>query len=421
MARTTTGSKLTSQHRRRQVALAITADSQARRMWDTTINLDDIMSSQGAWKTNMLRLMSMWWKISEQEALRYLPQFREAETGDTTLVDVAIPRFNRTRAAQDIDWLGATNILWHLKKGLPPQEASRAARELFLGVFHEAVLTGGRKTVQAWTNADHRATGWRRVTDGSPCAFCAMLVTRGPVYRSEGKALYAHDSRDKYHAHCGCTVEPVYGDWKPNKLEQHWIDEYYKAAESLPSHVPRTEKTVLPLMRKHGDFRDSYFVRQQTNVQKTSSKFVTTMEVYKRRSAPRPIDWPANVYPIGDVIREHIIEGDSSRGQGGHMSTSQVIGKTHFPSDWDYNRVERAVGKLMEHPDWVVESDNLFNPTLFGAEIDGVQIEVKAYFYTGMYIPERVVPVGGVGVVRLTSDKRLMEMPKLRSKNWSKQ
>ncbi|KAB5606685.1 hypothetical protein EHS19_06735 [Bifidobacterium jacchi] len=35
-----------------------------------------------------------------------------------------------------------------------------------------------------------RADGWRRVSDGDPCAFCAMLVTRGPVYTSRDKALH---------------------------------------------------------------------------------------------------------------------------------------------------------------------------------------------------------------------------------------
>lgn len=384
------------------------------------MNLADIAGSQPIWKKTMLNLISTWWKISQKEALNYLPKFRQAETGEDAGITVTVPSFSRKQLSADIDWLGAANVLWHIAKGATPEEAMRQARELFIGVFHEAVLTGGRKTVQAWAKADTRAIGWRRVSDGNPCTFCAMLVTRGPVYTSEQKALTTGDMRNKYHPHCGCTVEVVYGDWKPSKLEQHWIDEYYKAAESLPPQTPRTADVVLPIMRKNGMYRDSTFVRKQTKVQRKSSSFVNTMETYKRRNAPIPKDWPANTYPIGDEIRDHIIHGDQSTKQGGHMSTSQVVGKTHFPKDWDYEMVERAVGKLMEHPDWVRESQNVFQPSVFGAEIDGIQIEVNAYLYLGRYVPERVVPVGGDDVVKLMEDGTLLRVGRARSRNWKK-
>ena len=39
--------------------------------------------------------------------------------------------------------------------------------------------------------------------------------------------------------------------------EQQWIDEYYKAAESLPERTPRTAQDILPIMRRNGAFRDS--------------------------------------------------------------------------------------------------------------------------------------------------------------------
>lgn len=165
----------------------------------------------------------------------------------------------------------------------------------------------------------------------------------------------------------------------------------------------------------------SYFVRRQTSAQQRSSKFVTDMQSFIKREGKPRIDWPANTHPIGDQILDHVLYGDRERNIGGHLHGQGIVGKKEFPQGWGALQIEQSIAQTVEYPKWVKEPADEFSLTVFGAEIDGVQIEVKAYFYTGMYIPERVVPVGGVGVVRLTSDKRLMEMPKLRSKNWSKQ
>jgi hypothetical protein len=71
------------------------------------------------------------------------------------------------------------------------------------------VLTGGRRSLLTLVEADPQALGWARVTDGNPCAFCAMLASRGPVYGSEAAAGFsAHDA-------CACTAEPVYSRQAP--------------------------------------------------------------------------------------------------------------------------------------------------------------------------------------------------------------
>ena len=255
--------QLTDKHRRDQVRLAITADSQARRLWDATLDLNDLTGTQPVWKKTMVDLLARWYQLSARMAARYLPQHREAsiaQPGDG--VTIAIPRFDKQQAAKEFDWMGATNIMWHLAKGQTEEAAWAAARSLFLGMFHEAVLTGGRRTIQEWAKKDPRAIGWRRVSDGDPCAFCAMLVSRGPVYLSEKTALKADTPSGKYHAHCGCTVEVVYGDWQPTEQEQQWIDDYYRAAERFPKGE-KTWQNILPIMRDKGAFRDSPSVRSK--------------------------------------------------------------------------------------------------------------------------------------------------------------
>lgn len=259
-------SVLTDAHRRRQVRLAITADSQARRIWDSTLDINNLKDTQPIWKRAIIDLIAKWYGLSANMAANYLPQYRKACIGTPDSgVTLAIPRFDREQAAKQFDWMGAINVMWHLAKGQTEEAAYQAARSLFLGMFHEAVLTGGRQTIKEWAKADKRAIGWRRVSDGNPCAFCAMLVSRGPVYTSEERAKERDKSkRDsepgtdyaEYHAHCGCSVEVVYGDWQPTEQEQQWIDNYYSVAEQFPKGQ-KTWTNILPLMRESGIFRDS--------------------------------------------------------------------------------------------------------------------------------------------------------------------
>ena len=90
-----------------------------------------------------------------------------------------------------------------------------------------------------------RAAGhlWRRVSDGNPCAWCAMLVTRGPVYATKDQATRPASRRargqhridpSKYHDFCGCSAEEYVGDpdlWQPTAQEQRYIDLYDQTVE----------------------------------------------------------------------------------------------------------------------------------------------------------------------------------------------
>lgn len=62
------------------------------------------------------------------------------------------------------------------------------------------VLDGGRDTVDEAIRSDADAIGWCRITDGEPCAFCAMQASRGFVFKS------AETAGEKYHPGCACTA-----------------------------------------------------------------------------------------------------------------------------------------------------------------------------------------------------------------------
>jgi len=62
----------------------------------------------------------------------------------------------------------------------------------------------GRDTVMAAVESDSECIGFARATGGVACSFCAMLASRGAVFKSsDSGGFQAHDG-------CNCTVEPVY-------------------------------------------------------------------------------------------------------------------------------------------------------------------------------------------------------------------
>lgn len=69
---------------------------------------------------------------------------------------------------------------------------------------------------------DRDMLGWIRVSDGDPCAFCSMLLGRGPVYKEETAGFEAHD-------HCCCSAEPFAegSSWPTKNREAE--DLYYEA------------------------------------------------------------------------------------------------------------------------------------------------------------------------------------------------
>lgn len=80
--------------------------------------------------------------------------------------------------------------------------------------------------------------------------------------------------------------------------------------------------------------------------------------------------------------------------------------------------VLKAIAQTLHTPQWVKDPANEFGPTIFGAEIDGVQIEVKAFLYQGRYVIERAYPVGGEGVIMNMENGDKIEIKKSRAKVW---
>lgn len=97
-------------------------------------------------------------------------------------------------------------------------------------------IRSGRAVLDGATRRDRAAVGWARVTDGDPCYFCAMLASRGAVYKSRASAggtvrdpvrPNSPDRLQAYHPNCHCQVVPVFSRsdfWVPGsrELSQEW-------------------------------------------------------------------------------------------------------------------------------------------------------------------------------------------------------
>lgn len=95
------------------------------------------------------------------------------------------------------------------------------------------ITTAGRDQLEDIVRADSVAIGWARTTKAGSCYFCAMLASRGYVYKEESfresNARFQGVGEQKVHDNCGCGLRPIYSPVDPlpdrmEALEQMWVD-----------------------------------------------------------------------------------------------------------------------------------------------------------------------------------------------------
>jgi hypothetical protein len=202
MARTEQGATLTEQHRQAQLRVLARALRDYRLLWP--IWRPEDAHTFGLLITATLPLVRAYHRLSGSLAASYYGTFHTTED----VAGLATPRLAGPLAEAQVTAsmyaTGQVTAQKALRAGQPVEQARQAALVRTSGALTRHVLQGGRDTLLQSVAADTQSLGWVRVTDGTPCAFCAMLAGRGPVYKSEQSADFqAHD-------HCACTAEPVY-------------------------------------------------------------------------------------------------------------------------------------------------------------------------------------------------------------------
>lgn len=165
-------------------------------------------------------------------------------------------------AADRVDaTLNATGIATFqeaIKAGADPPKARDRMAVTFTGSASMMALEGGRQVVHETVQEDDEAIGWARVGDGDPCAFCAMLISRGVVYRSAKTAgrnankRFVGEGMFKFHNHDGCQAIPVFDPEDP-VLKQ--ADDLYD--QWLAQTSGHSGKAAIREWRRYWDNRDS--------------------------------------------------------------------------------------------------------------------------------------------------------------------
>lgn len=134
----------------------------------------------------------------EQERLERL-----AEDEARNALEELGPR-NLDRKLADIDTAAPAATVDELRDDAHRRVGTRQA-----AAAERLAMNGARSHLWSIAQRDRRVVGYIRLSrTGTPCGWCAMLISRGPVYKSSRSAQYADG--DKYHDNCHCYAEPVY-------------------------------------------------------------------------------------------------------------------------------------------------------------------------------------------------------------------
>jgi hypothetical protein len=208
VALTDDGTELTEAHRIGQLTVRARLVQELAAIWPL-FNIEDIAGSWTQFESVAMPAIARSNGTSAGLASSYFTEFRRTEgiqgrfvpriAGDTNVeaLRIAVP----AQAGRAVS--------------LGRRDAATVAFTNLVGEATRQALNGGRSTIDLGVQEDRQAIGWIRVTDGNPCAFCAMLASRGPAYKSRqsttsGEVWSQRVGGYRAHAHCGCQAEPVY-------------------------------------------------------------------------------------------------------------------------------------------------------------------------------------------------------------------
>lgn len=164
--------------------------------WQALLDVGDLRGSLPNLIDALHVITERWGDVAAAVAAEFYVEVREAANLPVDFSPAALPAATPDQVEESIKW--ATKGLWSTSPDVP------AALTLTEGVVSNLSLAPGRETILQAVKDDKKALGWARVTDGHPCAFCSMLASRGPVYKTAASAGFqAHD-------HEMCTPVPFF-------------------------------------------------------------------------------------------------------------------------------------------------------------------------------------------------------------------
>lgn len=240
MATTTAAATLTAAEQRAQQKLGVLYAALALRLWQGLVKPDEI---DGAGYERLLDLLIPQILKARGQAARngrtYYEAFRVLETGqrdykpagelvtlDRQVIETSIRVTGPVAFKTRMEAIGKLDLDPAIEKALVQQAYKKTANGVAASMMRH-VIDGARQQVLEDHKTDPVALGYMRMLKSTdPCYFCAMLASRGPVYKTSSfaasNALFEGDGPAKAHDHCACTLEPVFStatDWTPQSRE----------------------------------------------------------------------------------------------------------------------------------------------------------------------------------------------------------
>ncbi len=219
MAETEQGATLTEAYRADQLGIRAAALRRLTGLW-SLVDPTSLASTVGVFANTAAAMLLGFSRESAIETVDYLGEFREAEGVPGDVRFRAAPLIDADVAAGMIRGSTITGIVNARRAGRNLTGSLDNALVKVAGTAGRIVMSGGRDTMLRGRQDDRKALGYERVGSGSACAFCLMLISRGPVYSSQKSSEFeAHD-------HCACTGELVYerGLSPSAELAEEWSE-----------------------------------------------------------------------------------------------------------------------------------------------------------------------------------------------------
>lgn len=225
MARTEAGAALTQEHRRQQLTLRAATLRDLVALW-ATIDPANLAGTIGPFTQAAAVLVRARNRDSSGLAARYFRTFRTVEG----IAGTATARLAQVPAAEAVTGAlrgsALTGIINARKRGLSPASAARNGLVKVSGSAANLVIGGSRDTILGSIVADPAGARWQRITAGDPCAFCALIASRGAVFTAETSDFESHD-------HCACEPEPAYPGSRMTDRARFWSEQFDRAQQDV--------------------------------------------------------------------------------------------------------------------------------------------------------------------------------------------
>jgi len=202
---------MVSHHHEEQKHIARSVVIELHPAWEI-LDFHDLKRTSTPWLKIARPIVVKAFQKSQNVAVEFVKNYRNAQLGDSQDMDFAAPDLDRQTALKIMTSMTVTGPVWMAKKSLPGMDLNtipQIRRDGFsksVGAVTRLVLNGGRGVVLDLVQLDPLAKGIAAIADPDACNGCQFLTT--PIMKSEGLKRMAAVSVG--HDFCTCSAIPVY-------------------------------------------------------------------------------------------------------------------------------------------------------------------------------------------------------------------